>query len=60
MKSTTMTQKGAGVKKPATGNTRPEIRDNLDSRKNEEFDYQGDNVTHTHKAHRDKPASKNK
>lgn len=24
----------------------PEIRDNLDSRKNEEYDFKGDDVTH--------------
>lgn len=29
---------------------RPEIRDNLDSRKNEEQDVKGDDVTHNEKA----------
>lgn len=30
---------------------KPEIRDNLDSRKNEEQDYKGDDVTHNRKPH---------
>ena len=28
---------------------RPEVRDNLDSRKNEEQDFKGDNITHNKK-----------
>ena len=32
----------------------PEIRDNLDSRKNEEQDPRGDDTTHNHKAHHGK------
>ena len=28
---------------------RPEVRDDLDSRKNEEFDFKGDDVTHNEK-----------
>lgn len=31
---------------------KPEIRDNLDSRKNEEFDFKGDDITHNKKDHR--------
>ncbi|MBC7904112.1 MAG: hypothetical protein H7Y27_11845 [Gemmatimonadaceae bacterium] len=39
------------VKNPQTNNhkTRPEIRDNLDSRKNEEQDIKGDDITHNEK-----------
>lgn len=32
----------------------PEIRDNLDSRKNEEQDGKGDDITHNRKAHHGK------
>ncbi|WP_157986465.1 hypothetical protein [Chitinophaga alhagiae] len=38
---------------------RPEIRDNLDSRKNEEQDLKGDDVTHNKKA-RKTPRTKKK
>jgi hypothetical protein len=41
----------------------PEIRDNLDSRKNEEQDSKGDDITHNRKAHHDnlkKPKNKEK
>jgi hypothetical protein len=31
--------------------TRPEIRDNLDSRANEEQDFRGDDITHNRKPH---------
>ena len=31
---------------------RPEIRDNLDSRKNEEQDFKGDDMTHNKKEHK--------
>lgn len=32
----------------------PEIRDNLDSRKNEEQESKGDDITHNRKAHQNK------
>jgi hypothetical protein len=32
----------------------PEIRDNLDSRKNEEQNIKGDDITHNRKAHHNK------
>lgn len=35
----------------ATGNKKPENKDNLDSRKNEEWDTKGDDVTHNKKEH---------
>lgn len=35
----------------------PEIRDNLDSRKNEEQDYKGEDTTHNQKPHQNKKAS---
>lgn len=39
---------------------RPEVRDNLDSRKNEEQDFKGDDVTHNNKPHRNKHPEKKK
>lgn len=38
----------------------PEIRDNLDSRKNEEQDYKGEDTTHNQKPHQNKKTSFNK
>jgi hypothetical protein len=39
--------------------TRPEIRDNLDSRANEEQDFKGDDITHNRKPHHNiKPGKK--
>jgi hypothetical protein len=32
-----------------SNNARPDVRDNLDSRKNEEQDFKGDDVTHNEK-----------
>jgi hypothetical protein len=40
-------------------NRRPEIRDNLDSRKNEEQHFKGDDVTHNEKDHHNQPKKKN-
>ena len=38
--------------KPVTGNKpQPEIRDNLDSRKKEEQDLKGNDITHNKKEH---------
>ncbi len=37
--------------KATTHQNRAENKDNLDSRKNEEFDIKGDNVTHNTKEH---------
>jgi hypothetical protein len=39
-------------------NKHPEIRDNLDSRKNEEQDIKGDDQTHNKKKERAKPKEK--
>jgi hypothetical protein len=39
---------------------RPEIRDDMDSRKNEEQDYKGDDVTHNTKDHKNKHPEKRK
>lgn len=33
----------------ANNNHRPENKDNLDSRKNEEFDFKGNDITHNKK-----------
>lgn len=37
---------------------RPENKDNLDSRKNEEFDFKGDDVTHNKKETQSEPKKK--
>jgi hypothetical protein len=42
-----------------TRKQRPDIRDNLDSRVNQEQDFKGDDVTHNRKEHR-KPERKGK
>jgi len=39
---------------------RPEVRDNLDSRKNEEQDFKGDDTTHNVKPHHNKHPQKKK
>ena len=39
---------------------RPEVRDNLDSRKNEEQDFKGDDTTHNAKPHHNKNSQKKK
>jgi hypothetical protein len=41
-----------------TNRNQPEIRDNLDSRKNEEQDFKGDDVTHNRKDNHNKPNRK--
>ncbi len=38
--------------KTNNNNRRPENKDNLDSRKNEEYDFKGDDVTHNKKENR--------
>jgi len=38
-----------------TNNKQPEIRDDLDSRKNEEQDFKGDDITHNVKYHHNPP-----
>lgn len=54
MKSTTQTQKKA-MERPMKSNVpKPEIRDNLDSRKNEEYEINRDKVTHNEKPHHNK------
>lgn len=52
-------------KNPATrqfnkNKSAPDIRDNLDARKNEEQDFKGDDVTHNQKPHHNKPNAKKK
>ncbi|MEI9946497.1 MAG: hypothetical protein WDN26_20030 [Chitinophagaceae bacterium] len=37
---------------------RPDERDNLDSRKNEEQDFKGDDITHNKKPHHNKQQKK--
>ena len=46
-------------KKTHIGKTRPDIRDNLDSRANEEQEFRGNDITHNHKPHHNnKPGKK--
>ncbi|RYG49460.1 MAG: hypothetical protein EOO01_12455 [Chitinophagaceae bacterium] len=42
-----------------TSKRSPEIRDNLDSRKNEEQESKGDDITHNQKAHHNNLKNKN-
>jgi hypothetical protein len=54
-------KKDAAVKENIKFNTnrhRPDTRDNLDSRINEEQDFKGDDITHNKKEHR-KPKKEN-
>lgn len=44
----------------ATNNKRAENKDNLDSRKNEEFQFKGDDVTHNHKDTKEDKLKKHK
>lgn len=54
MKSSTQTQKKA-MERPMKSNVpKPDVRDNLDSRKNEEYDINNGKVTHNEKAHHNK------
>jgi hypothetical protein len=41
-----------------TGIQKPENKDNLDSRKNEEYDFKGDDITHNKKEVHNKPKKK--
>lgn len=41
-----------------TNKPRPEIRDDLDNRKNEEQDFKGDDIIHNQKEHKNKRAGK--
>lgn len=52
--------KNTGNRNYNRNKTSPEIRDNLDARKNEEQDYKGDDVTHNQKQHHNKSKKKNK
>jgi hypothetical protein len=52
------TSRSTDNKQSKQGNShipKPEIRDNLDSRKNEEQDTKGDDITHNKKDTRNKP-----
>ncbi len=56
----TNTGVSAASNKAVTHNNRAENKDNLDSRKNEEFDLKGDDVTHNKKDTRNNKPKKNK
>ena len=45
---------------PHHNDKKADIRDNLDSRKNEEFDFKGDDVTHNHKDTKEDKLKKHK
>lgn len=47
-------------KQPNPSVKRPENKDNLDSRENEEQDFKGDDVTHNRKPHSNKHPNKKK
>lgn len=49
MKGTRNEQTRQSKQLPASNMPRPEIRDNLDSRKNEEQDFKGKDTTHNSK-----------
>ena len=44
--------------KLSVNNKQPEIRDDLDSRKNEEQEFKGDDITHNVKYHHNHPKKK--
>lgn len=56
---TSRSQQNKQSKQGMVHTPRPEIRDNLDSRKNEEQDFKGDDMTHNKKA-RKSPKTKKK
>ena len=58
MKSSTQTQKKAQERPMKSNVPKPEIRDNLDSRKNEEYDIKGNDITHNKKEHHNKNKNK--
>jgi hypothetical protein len=57
-KNETMPSPNAKVQKDR--HLRPENKDNLDSRKNEEQDTKGDDITHNKKDHRNERPGQNK
>ena len=57
---TTSNQQQTQNTRANTGKRSPEIRDNLDSRKNEEQDSKGDDITHNQKPHRNNQQNKDK
>ena len=58
MAKSKVNSKGTGTSQQNTGMPKPEIRSNPHSRKNEEYDYQGDNITHHLKQQRHEPIEK--
>jgi hypothetical protein len=60
MGKTTITR-NKGIPQFNAKKSAPEVRDNLDSRKNEEQDFKGDDITHNRKPqHNKKSTKKNK
>ena len=56
---TPMSKTSQENRKTTIHKTRPEIRDNLDSRANEEQNFRGDDITHNRKTHHNiKPGRK--
>ncbi|WP_295128955.1 hypothetical protein [uncultured Chitinophaga sp.] len=54
----TVNQQNNTPKKGNNNVPRPEIRDNLDSRKNEEQEFKGDDMTHNKKDHKSEKQGK--
>jgi hypothetical protein len=54
----TVNQQNNTPKKGNNHTPRPEIRDNLDSRKNEEQEFKGDDMTHNNKDHKSEKQGK--
>lgn len=52
--------RNAGIPQFNKNKKAPEVRDNLDSRKNEEQEFKGDDITHNRKPHHNKSSSKKK
>lgn len=50
----TVGKAGSGNQRPQRNRPAPDVRDNLDSRKNEEQESRGDDITHNKKAHRNR------
>jgi hypothetical protein len=51
----TINQPAKQDNRPKGNRTAPDVRDNLDSRKKEEQDVKGDDITHNRKSHHNKP-----
>jgi hypothetical protein len=60
MKNQSTTTNSNNIRSNNNNKHRPEVRDNLDSRKNEEQDFKGDDTTHNAKPHHNKHPQRKK